>query len=222
MGRLQSKFEDEERKANTSDSFRNRSSTDLPGPRTQLPPGPTLLGNNTSEASKGGAGLGTHGAQSQTIRDDSNISGEDYDSNDDELMERDEDEEGTQLILVRWVRFYWPVALWCIWLLPRASLFFHYLAARGCGLTTTRPLMEGFGMCLPSSQNNTAWFLKFWDDQESITDRSETTSSHVRTIMTSHLTMHNSELILQDQAGKLRGVFPNDNERQKVMLSLGE
>ena len=40
--------------------------------------------------------------------------------------------------------------------------------------------------------------------------------------MTSHITMHNAELILQDQAGKLRGAFPTDIERQKVMLSLSK
>ena len=123
------------------------------------------------------------------------------------------------------VRRKWPVmgvCILCIWEAPIVLILFKSLSAQGCGLTYARPLMDGYGMCLPSSQNNTPGLLKLWDDQESITNRSETPSSYIRTIMTSHLAMHNAELILQDQAGKLRGAFPNDNERQKVMLSLSK
>ena len=129
------------------------------------------------------------------------------------------------LAYIDFVRRKWPVlgvCILCIWEAPIALLLLKSLSAQGCGLTCARPFMEGCGMCLPSSQNNTAGLLKLWDDQESITNRSDTPSSYIRTIMTSHLMMHNAELMLQDQAGKLRGAFPNTNERQKVMLSLSK
>ena len=129
------------------------------------------------------------------------------------------------LAYIDFVRRKWPVlgvCILCFWEAPIVLLLLKSLSAQGCGLTYARPLMAGYGMCLPSSQNNTAGLLKLWDDQESITNRSDTPSSYIRTIMTSHVTLHNAELILQDQAGKLRGAFPNDNERQKVILSLSK
>ena len=129
------------------------------------------------------------------------------------------------LAYIDFVRRKWPVlgvCILCIWEAPIALLLLKSLSAQGCGLTCARPFMEGCGMCLPSSQNNTAGLLKLWDEQGSITNHSETPSSYIRTIMTSHLMMHNAELTLQDQAGKLRDAFPNDNERQKVMLSLSK
>ena len=75
------------------------------------------------------------------------------------------------------VRRKWPViGVWilCIWEAPIVLFALKSLSAQGCGLAAARPVLEGLGMCLPSSQNNTAVLLKLWDDQESITNRSET------------------------------------------------
>ena len=69
VSRLKSAFDDDEFKRSVHDLLGNGVSTDLPGTRMQLPPGP-LLGNNTPGPLRGGVGL--HGTQSQTvIQDDS-------------------------------------------------------------------------------------------------------------------------------------------------------
>ena len=55
------------------------------------------------------------------------------------------------------VRRKWPVVgvcILCIWEAPIVLTLFKSLSVQGCGLTYARPLMDGYGMCLPSSQNN--------------------------------------------------------------------
>ena len=126
-------------------------------------------------------------------------------------------------LFVCWVERHLPVAVMCIWALPGVLLFLHYLSARGCGFNTTRPYMETCGLCLSNSQNNnTIRLLKFWEDQPSITDHSETHSYYIQTIILSHLSMEDAQLTLQDQAIKLRVALPDGLEEDKVMDTLSK
>ena len=136
---------------------------------------------------------------------------------------RDRYKDGlVKLAFVCWLQRHMPVTVVCIWAIPGVLLFLHYLGARGCGFNTTRPYMETCGLCFPNSQDsNTLRLLKLWDDQPSITDHSETHSYYIQTIILSHLSMHNAQLTLQEQAIKLRDALP-DGEEDKVMDTLSK